>query len=445
MQADDRASDGAALSGRYRRYALSILFLLYMLNFLDRQIVNILAEPIKRDLHLSDWQLGSLTGLSFALFYASLALPIARLAERGDRVKIIAASAITWSLFTGLCGIAQNFMQLFMARVAVGVGEAGCTPASHSLITDYTARDRRASAMATFSLGIPVGSLMGMIIGGLVADSFGWRSAFLIVGLPGVVLGLIAFCTLPEPRRKERVRISSPSSPNFRETLAELRGNRTYIWMVVAMSLMSFVNYGQLAFHSSFFLRNHADGLVALAGELHAFSNITLGTTGFLGLALGLVVGIFGGIGTWLGGAVADRAAKRDIKAYAIVPAVAAIILPLPILSAYMASNTLSALMLLGMPVLLQSIYYGPIFASVQGLAQPHNRATAVAILLFFGNLIGLGLGPLTVGMLSDIFSAHIGAGEAIRWSLIVTALVSIAASVAFLLAARTIRDDIVS
>ncbi|WP_235538582.1 spinster family MFS transporter [Sphingomonas sp. Root710] len=416
-----------------------------MLNFLDRQIVNILAEPIKRDLHLSDWQLGSLTGLSFALFYASLALPIARLAERGDRVKIIAASAITWSLFTGLCGIAQNFVQLFMTRVAVGVGEAGCTPASHSLITDYTARDKRASAMATFSLGIPVGSLMGMIIGGLVADSFGWRSAFLIVGLPGVVLGLIAFFTLPEPRRKARAGAASRPSPNFRETLAELRGNQTYIWMVVAMSLMSFVNYGQLAFHSSFFLRNHAVGLAALGDELHAFSGLSLGLTGFLGLALGLVVGIFGAIGTWVGGAVADRAAISNIRAYAIVPAIAAIVLPLPISIAYMTPDTLSALLLLGMPVLLQSVYYGPIFASVQGLARAHNRATAVAILLFFGNLVGLGLGPLTVGMLSDIFSGSLGGGGGIRWSLITTAFVSMAAAAAFLAAARTIKNDIVS
>ncbi|MBA4758215.1 MFS transporter [Sphingosinicella sp.] len=445
MQANNHTSEDDGLSVRYRRYALTILFLLYTFNFLDRQIVNILAEPIKRDLHLADWQLGSLTGLSFALFYASLALPIARLAERGDRVKIVAASAIVWSLFTGLCGLAQNFLQLFLTRVAVGVGEAGCTPASHSLISDYTTREKRASAMATFSLGIPVGSLVGMAVGGLIADSLGWRFAFLIVGLPGVVLGLIALFTLPEPRRSAIGKVDKVEPPSFRDALSELSGNRAYIWMTVAMILMCFVNYGQLAFHSSFFLRNHADGLDTLARQLQAFSGIALGPTGFLGVVLGIVIGVFGGIGTWLGGALADRAARTDIRAYATVPAIAALALPLPIMITYLSPGALSALILLSVPMLLQSVYYGPIFASVQSLVRSRTRATAAAIFLFFGNLVGLGFGPLTVGMLSDVLAAHLGSGEGLRWALVVTAFASTAAAGAFFMARRTIRDDIVS
>lgn len=436
---------GDSLSLRYRRYALIVLFLIYTLNFLDRQIVNILAEQIKQDLHLADWQLGSLTGLSFALFYATLALPIARLAERGDRVKVVSISAVAWSVFTMLCGMAQSFAQLFLARVGVGVGEAGCTPAAHSLISDYVPRDRRASAMALFSLGIPVGSLLGMALGGLIADAFGWRAAFLVVGLPGVVLGLTALRTLPEPRRKIPGAFAPSSSFGFRQALEELRANRAFVWTTMAMVLMCFANYGQLAFQSSFFLRNHQEGLNMLAEELHSLSGVRLGPIGFLGTALGLAVGISGALGTWLGGAIADRAVRRDIRAYATVPAVASLLLPFAFTTAYLVPSIISALGFLCVAMLLQALYYGPIFASVQSLARPRTRATAAAIFLFFGNLFGLGLGPLTVGTLSDMIAVHLGTNAGIRWSLIAIAFAYFAACGAFLMARRTIRDDIIS
>ncbi|WP_016746949.1 spinster family MFS transporter [Rhizorhabdus wittichii] len=429
----------------YRRYSLAILFLIYTLNFLDRQIVNILAEPIKRDLHLTDWQLGSLTGLAFATFYATLALPIARLAERHDRVKIIAASTVIWSLFTGLCGLAHSFLHLFLARIGVGVGEAGCTPASHSLISDYVPREKRASAMATFSLGIPAGSLIGMTIGGLIADSFGWRAAFLVVGLPGVILGCVALFTLPEPRRSMASKVATASSPSLRAGLNELRRNRTYIWLTAAMSAMAFVTYGHFAFLGSFFLRNHNEDLVHFGGLLDKALGLSLGPVGFMGTALGLIFGIFGAAGTWLGGALTDRAASEDVRAYATVPAIAAFLLPPSMLATYLTSGALAALALLSIPILLQAIYYGPLFASVQSLVQPSNRATAAAILLFFANLIGLGLGPLTVGLLSDLLATHVGSASGIRWSLIISSFVYIPAAGAFLMAHRTIREDMVS
>lgn len=428
-----------------RRYPLIILFLIYTLNFLDRQIVNILAEPIKRDLHLADWQLGSLTGLAFATFYATLALPIARLAERHDRVRIIAASTVVWSLFTGLCGFANNFLHLFLARIGVGVGEAGCTPASHSLISDYVPREKRASALATFSLGIPVGSLIGMTVGGLIADSFGWRAAFLVVGLPGIVLGLVALFTLPEPRRSAAGIAAPVASPSLREALSELRRNRTYIWLTAAMAAMSFVTYGHFAFLSSFFLRNHSDGLARMSDLLGTSMGVSLGAVGFMGMSLGLIFGVFGAIGTWLGGAMTDRAARKDMRAYTTVPAIAAFLLPLSMLVTYLASGTIIALLLLSIPILLQAVYYGPLFASVQSLVQPRTRATAAAILLFFANLVGLGLGPLTVGLLSDMFATRIGSADGIRWALIVTSGVYILAAGAFVMARRTIREDIVS
>ena len=167
------------LAAPKRRYALTVLLVIYILNFLDRQVVNILAEPIKLELGLADWQVGVLTGLAFALFYTFLGLPIARLAERGNRVKIISVAVAIWSLFTMACGLATNFVQLLLARIGVGVGEAGCTPPAHSLISDYAPKEKRASALAFYSLGIPLGSLAGMALGGLIADAYGWRAAFL--------------------------------------------------------------------------------------------------------------------------------------------------------------------------------------------------------------------------------------------------------------------------
>lgn len=434
-----------AMSIQYRRYALTMLFLVYMLNFVDRQIVNILAEPIKRELGLADWQLGSLTGLSFAIFYASLALPIARWAERANRVKIVALSAITWSLFTAVCGVAQNFTQLFLARVGVGVGEAGCTPASQSLISDYTTREKRASALAFFSMGIPAGSLVGMVVGGLIADSLGWRASFALVGVPGIVLGLLAYFTLPEPRKSSVAASEAQNTPGLREALDELGRKRTYIWLTVAMVAMSFGNFSNLAFQSSHFLRNHAEGLGILAVRLHDLTGIQLGATGFLGTVLGLIVGIFGAAGTWFGGWATDRAARSSLNAYATIPAAAALCLPFALFATYTISNTVAALCLMGLPMLLQSIYYGPIFAAVQSLVRPRTRATATAIFLFFANLIGLGLGPLSVGLISDLLARSMGSGDAIRWALISTSLVYVLAAAAFMVARKSIRQDMVS
>jgi len=433
------------LSIRYRRYALIMLFLVYMLNFVDRQIVNILAEPIKRELSLADWQLGSLTGLSFAIFYATLALPIARWAERANRVRIIALSAITWSFFTATCGMAQNFTQLFLARVGVGVGEAGCTPASQSLISDYTTREKRASALAFFSMGIPAGSLVGMVVGGLIADKLGWRASFALVGVPGIILGLLAYFTLPEPRTSAFAARETQNAPSLREALNELGQKRTYIWLTVAMVAISFGIFSNLAFQSSFFLRNHADGLSELAIRLNDLTGIQLGATGFLGTVLGLIIGIFGAAGTWLGGWSTDRALRSNLNAYATIPAAAALCMPFALLATYLTSNTIAALCLLGLPMLLQSIYYGPIFAAVQSLVRPRTRATATAIFLLFANLIGLGLGPLSVGLISDLLAPSLGSGDAIRWALISTSLVYVLAAAAFMVARKSIKQDIVS
>ena len=256
----------------YRRYAIGLLFLVYVFNFIDRQIVTILAEPIKQELGLADWQLGLMTGTAFAVFYCTLGIPIARLAERRNRPWIIGLSLAAWSAFTALCGLAQNYWQLVMARIGVGVGEAGCSPPAHSLIADYTPKEQRASAMALYLMGNPVGALLGVVIGGLVADAYGWRTAFLFVGLPGVALAVIVVMTLIEPRLKQAAAISRaaaqpPDDTTFWDVLRVLWGKRTFWLMAAAVSIVAFIGYGHAPFGASFFLRVHGAEIEQLAAQ----------------------------------------------------------------------------------------------------------------------------------------------------------------------------------
>lgn len=426
----------------YRSYALWLLLGIYTLNFLDRQVVNILAEPIKQELGLKDWQLGALTGLAFAVFYTFLGIPIARLADRANRPMIIAGALAIWSGFTVACGLATNFVHLLLARIGVGVGEAGCSPPSHSLITDYTPKEKRASALAFYSMGIPLGSLAGMALGGLVADAHGWRVAFFVAGAPGIVLAIIAALTLKEPRKALAAAQAKQTAdaPSFAEAMKELRSKKSFWLIAFAGSLISFIGYGHLAFYGSFFFRNHGPQLAELAASMGG-----LGPAGFLGTALGLIIGIFGATGTFVGGQIADRAAKKDIRAYVSVPATAGI-LGIPFfLVAMTTDNAAVALAMLALPTFLNSLWYGPVFAAVQSLVQPRTRATAAAVLLFVINLIGLGLGPLFVGMLSDALGARMGEAEGVRWALLLSASVGLVAALLFWLARKTIREEIVS
>jgi MFS family permease len=433
----------------YRLYVMSALLSIYALNFLDRQIVNILAEPIKQELGLADWQLGLMTGFAFALFYTFLGIPIARLAETGNRVRIIAAAMAVWSLFTVLCGFAQNFAQLLLLRIGVGVGEAGCSPPSHSLITDYAPREKRASALAFYSLGIPLGSLAGMLFGGVVADLHGWRTAFMVAGIPGLLFALIAVLTLREPRfAAAKVAVetqAAASKPRFSDALRELRAKRSFWWMSGGAAMKAFITYGQMAFYGSFFFRNHADGLAVLADQIRAATGIAFGPSGLLGLALGVILGVFGALGIFIGGRISDRLAATDARGYMMVPALSiALATPFQI-AALLADDLPLAFALLAIPTALNSFYYGPVAASVQSLVQPHTRATASAILFFIVNLIGLGLGPLAIGALSDLLGSALGEAEGLRQAMIWSAVIGLAAGVLFLLARRTIREEIVS
>lgn len=415
-------------------YVVGLLFLVYLLNYLDRQIVNILAEPIKQELGLADWQLGLMTGLAFALFYTVLGIPLARYADRpgADRSRLITVCLAVWSAMTALCGLATGFLQLLAARIGVGVGEAGCSPAAHSLISDLVPKARRATAMGVYSLGIPLGKLVGMAVGGVVAQAVGWRMAFLAVGLPGLALAVLTWFTLPRPQVVSGV---PAAQARFVPVLRELSTVRTFWWVSLGGAFMSFVSYGQTAFLGSFFIRVH--GL----------------TVGEAGVALGLAMGLAGAVGTWFGGRLADRAARTDQRAYVLIPAAAAGLGGVVFAAAVLAQSPSAALAILAFAGVLNAIWYGPVFATVQGLVLPEQRATAAAVHLFVINLVGLGLGPLAFGGLSDLLNSGwalgalhmegLGPREGLRVALLMGSGLAFLALAAFWRAGRTIRNEL--
>lgn len=436
-------ADPTLPSPAYTRYAVGLLMVVYMLSFLDRQVLSILAEPIKRDLGLADWQIGAVSGLAFALFYTLVGIPVARLSERGHRPYIIAVAITVWSAFTILCGFARNFGHLALARFGVGTGEAGCTPPALSLIADYVPHERRSSAVAIYMAGAPAGALLGMVVGGLVASHWGWSAAFFVAGAPGLLIAVLVALTLLEPRVKARVTAVSappPDKQTFAATLKVLLATPTYRLIVGAVTMKAFIQYSVHAFLGSFFFRNHAAELAETA------SGFGLKPVGFLGIALGLILGLSGVAGSILGGKLADYFARRDVRAHMTIPAIGVLVGTPFYLAAFMVSSLPLALGLLLIPGTLNAMYYGPAYAIVQGLVQPSMRATATAVLLFVISLVGLGLGPLIIGVISDVLAGQ-GLGEAggIRGALMLCVLLAIPAAICFLAARKTLQADLVS
>lgn len=445
--APEGASGIRQVTDGYRRYALFLLLTIYIFNFIDRSVVNILAEDIRNELGLLDWQIGLMSGFAFAVFYTFLGLPIARFAESNNRPWIIGAALAAWSAFTALCGFAQNFVQLVLARIGVGVGEAGCTPPAHSLITDYVPKEKRASALAFYSMGTPLGGLVGLAVGGIVADAYGWRMAFLVCGLPGVVLAVIAVLTLIEPRTKQvmaevraRQKSAQGDGANFGQVMKVLATKSAFWLIALAAAVKAFIGYGHAPFTNSYFQRNFPDQIAELA------STFGLQANGFMGLALGVMGGIAGAIGSLLGGWIADRYGARDLRAYVSVPGIASLITIPVYITAVSVDSVVVALCLLSVNGVLGTLWYGPVYATAQTIVPSHMRATAAAILLFVINLIGLGLGPLVVGFVSDYFSVGLGYGPAqgVRWALIVSALAGFLAFGMFWLARSRIRTQMV-
>jgi len=413
----------------YVRYALILLLVVYTLNFLDRQIVNILAHPIQKELGLSDTQLGLLTGLAFALFYTILGIPLARYADKptSHRPGLIAGALALWSAMTALCGLAQNFTQLLLARVGVGVGEAGCTPPAHSLISDYVPRERRASAMAFYGIGVPLGGLLGMVLGGWLADQYGWRAAFMIVGAPGVALALVVAMTLREPRMAAAMaeaRAKAPPTMKVGAAVKEVLASKAFLLLAAGASVIAFLGYGKGVWTTILFARTHG---MAIAD---------------VGLYLGLSAGIAGMIGMSLGGFLGDKFGKRDPRHYVTAPAIAMALATPFLYFGYTSPDWRIAMALIFLPAIANSLYYGPTFALAQMLVPPQARALASAIMLFIINLVGLGLGPLAFGALSDAFKPMAGA-ESVRWVLVCAAFLGLLPAVLFWIAGPILRREI--
>lgn len=410
-----------------RRYALSVLVVVYTFNFIDRQILSILLEPIRLELGLSDSQLGLLTGFAFAAFYATLGIPIARYADRSNRRNLIAMALTVWSGMTALSGIAQNFWHLLLARIGVGVGEAGCSPPAHSMIADYYPADRRSTALGIYSLGIPVGILFGFLAGGWINEFFGWRMAFFVVGIPGLLIAVLVRLTLREPDRgmsDGRTLASAGAQPGVMETFVYLWGKRSFRHLAFGGSLTAFVGYGVITWVPAFLIRSH--GM----------------QTGEIGTYLGLILGIPGGIGIALGGYLADRFGARDTRWFLWIVAVALLAVVPFSLGVYLAPGPYAALLLLILPVALGNFYQATTFAQTQGLVTLRMRAVAAAVLLFILNIIGLGLGPQFTGILSDQLRPQFG-DESLRWSLLICSTVNIWAAYHYYVAGKYLKQDL--
>jgi MFS family permease len=415
------------LSPGYTRYALGLLVVVYIFNFIDRSILSILLQSIKEEFQVSDTFLGFLSGIAFAALYTIAGIPIARWADRGSRTSIIALATLIWSAMTAVTGLAQTFTHLVIARVGVGIGEAGCSPPAHSLISDYFPPNRRATALAVYSLGIPIGGGIGFLAGGWLNEYFDWRTAFIVVGLPGVVLALIVKLTLKEPRRGgfEVATEASSQSKSVEEVLAFMNSLKSFRHLALAGALHAFYGYGASAFIATFFFRSHAMESGELGTWLAAIS-CTAGVTG-----------------TFLGGYLSDRMGVTDARWYMWIPAIATVIyIPFAFL-VYLYPDPYVALLIYLPGSILGGMYLGPTFAMTQSLVAPNMRGMASAILLFVMNIIGLGLGPTAVGILSDLLEPSLG-GESMRYALLSTIVVFASWSVLhYWLASRTLREDL--
>ncbi len=440
-------ADIAPVSVAYRRYALWLLLLVYVVNFIDRQVVNILAEPIKNELHLADWQLGLLSGFAFGIVYTLLGFPLARAADRHHRGFIIAACLAGWSAFTGACGFAQNFVQLVAARAGVGIGEAGCTPTSHALIADYTPKEKRASALAFYAIGTPIGSLLGLAIGGVMSDYFGWRMAFMVAAVPGLVLAVVCALTIKEPRKRlsaaaqKAADASGQALAAFGETVRYLAAKRAFWFLAFGAGIRAFLGYGHAVFNPSFFYRCHGPEVAALAHSLH------LRPQSFVGLSLGLLAGVFGTLGSWAGGQVADKWGARDLRVYGSVPAISVLISAPLALMAYATHSAVLSLVLLGVTYFLGALWYGPVYASAQGMVPARMRAMSASMMLFVINFLGLVLGALCIGALSDFMNKplHLGPAEGVRWALLASVIFGAVSGPLFWMARKNVREEMVS
>lgn len=413
------------VSSVYRNYVLVMLTIVYIFNFIDRQLLVILQESIKKELHLSDTQLGLLSGFTFALFYVTMGIPIARLADNGNRRNIVAISLGLWSLMTAFSGLARNFVQLLLARVGVGVGEAGGSPPAHAMISDYFPRERRATALAFYSAGLYVGVLIGYLMGGYLNEELGWRKAFFVLGIPGILFSLLFYATVKEPQRgaTDSPARTAHTAHSFGQVVKLLYSKKAFVYLALGSGLHVFCIYGLFNWEPSFLAR------------LHGMKNSDIG------VALGLIFGFTGAFGTFAGGYLSDYVGKTDKRWYVKIPTYA-IVTSLPfVVGTLFSRDTFVSLCCLGVCSFLYSMYLGPTIAVAHALVPASMRSLTSAILFLVLNLIGLGFGPLVVGMLSDWLTPTLGT-EALRWAMASILVASTGAVVLFFGASRRLSEE---
>jgi MFS family permease len=412
----------------YARYVLGLLSLVYVVSFIDRQILAMLMEPIKQEFGVSDTAMGLLTGFAFVLFYTLAGIPIARLADRASRKYIITVSLAVWSLMTAASGLARSFAQLAVIRVLVGVGEAGCNPSAHSLISDYFPPQRRATALSVYACGVFVGSAIAFLAGGWLLTRYDWRTAFYVVGLPGLVLAAVVALTVRElPRGHAEGRSVALAQAPFGEVVRFLLARRAFVLIVLGTAVQSLSGYAVITWGPTFLARVHA----------MPWSDI--------GTSPGWVIGIGGTLGALVGGRLADHMGRRDASWYMRLPALQSL-LAVPFVAGFTLMPQPSDSLACFIPFYtLSAMYVGPMFAMVQGLVELRMRATAAAIMLFVTNMVGLGLGPLLVGLLNDHVFGPVHGTAGIRYSLLAVGVVGGFASLLFWAASRRLREELVT
>ncbi len=442
------AVDARDASPGYRYYVLGILILIYMLNFLDRQIIGILAAPLKAEFNLSDTQFGLLGGLAFALLYSTLAIPIAWLADRFSRVWIMTGALTLWSGFTALCGLAGGFGSLFLCRMGVGIGEAGGVAPAYSLIADYFPKSQRARALAAYAFGIPLGMAAGTLVGGLLAATYGWRTAFIVVGVLGVLVAPVLRLTVKDPKRggldiepaaPVAAPVQTPKAPPFKEVVRTLAPKPSFWLLAFGAASSSVCGYGVAAWLPSFFMRSFG---------------LTLSQTAWYYSAIVLVGGV---AGIWLGGSMADRLGKTSKAAYPLTPAIAFLI-SVPCFILAMNSGAVVGAVMPGsdpngfaalalafviflIPTGLNLTWLGPITAAVQHLATPAMRTTASALFLLINNLLGIAVGIYYFGWMSDLLRPTFGE-ESLRWAIYTGMGFYLLSSALLFGASRTLKKD---
>ncbi|MBT5723072.1 MAG: MFS transporter [Gammaproteobacteria bacterium] len=415
----------------YQWYVVILLTTVYVFNFIDRNILAILGQSIKDDLMISDTAFGFLGGIAFAIFYTFMGIPIARLADRKSRKTVLAVCLAIWSGMTAVCGLAQNFTMLLLARIGVAIGEAGGSPPSHSIISDLFPVSRRATALGIYALGIPIGSAVGFLAGGWINEIFGWRTAFFVVGIPGLLLALVVYLTIKEPPRGFSERVAGQASPTLddepppvMDVLRLLWSKRSFRYMSIGGALHAFVGNGIGLYIPMMFQRSHGLG------------------TGEIGTWL-FVLGFFGMAGTFGAGYLCDRLGDKDRRWYMWLPGIMTLMhVPFAAFT-YLYHDPQIALMIYAVAYILGHGYLAPTFAMTQSLVPLRMRALAASILLFILNIIGLGLGPQITGILSDTINLTTDLGvDSLRWAMVSVLVFNIISAVLYIMAGRTVVED---